>query len=73
MPSFITNSQALQKFEETTGFSYLVLGDFGDNIFGLIIGNIFNVLYLLRYYIIVAIILGAIISFSYTAFRFYRH
>jgi len=74
MPSFLTTSQALVRFQDTTGFNPdgIFIG-FKTSIFQLIIGNTFNIIYLLRWYIIASLIIGALLTFTFTAFRFYKH
>ncbi len=61
-------------FASTTGFS---VGDVvqwsGDNLIKLFIGSGLSVLYELRYWIVALVIIGAVIYFSYRAFRFFKH
>lgn len=74
MPSFLTSSQALVRFQDTTGFDPVgVFQGFKTGILELFIGNAFNIIYILRWYIIVAFVIGALITFSSRAFIFYKH
>lgn len=74
MPSFLTTSQALTRFEDTTGFNATgIFSGFKTEVFELFIGNAFDILYNLRYWIIIAFVMGALITFSQRAFNFYRH
>ncbi len=61
-------------FQDTTGFA---MGSttrwMGDNILMPIVGNGIGIIYALRYWIIVLLVIGGILTFAYTAFRFYKH
>ena len=72
MGDLITTAQV--GFASTTGFSVGSVVEWaGDNLIKLFIGSGLSVLYELRYWIVALVIIGAVIYFSYRAFRFFRH
>lgn len=67
-------SAATTSFQTTTGFDVSAVVTWaGDNLLKVFIGSGLAVLYELRYWIVALVIIGAIVYFSYRAFRFFRH
>jgi hypothetical protein len=72
MYSIIASAQ--YSMESTTGFNVAsTVAWTGDNLIKLFIGSGLAILYLLKGWIVAMVIIGAIIFFSYRAFRFFRH
>lgn len=72
MGALVTSATA--GFASTTGFEISsVVTWAGDNLIKLFIGSGLGVLFELRYWIVALVIIGAVVYFSYRAFRFFRH
>jgi len=70
--NFIVNSKT--NFQDTTGFDITgVIQWAGENLIKVFLGMMFLILYNIRYWIIVLLVLGGIIAFSIRAFKFFRH